>query len=298
MTVRTPIVAGQFYPASSRAAAAEVRDCLEIEIDRGELPNQIVAAIVPHAGWVCSGKVAGRAFKAISMVRDQVGTFVMFGAVHRYGVRNPAIFPVGSWQTPLGEIEIDEFLAGEILTGTDLIEENPDAHETEHSIEVQLPFIQELFPKAKIVPIMVPPNNIASQVGAAVGRVIGRCSADAVCIGSTDFTHYGPSYGFTPKGSGPEGLCWAKEVNDRRLLDRITQLDPEGVIECAASTHSACGAGAISATIGVAKQAGADIVKILEHTTSAEVLADKYGPNTGDSVGYAAIVFGREVGSS
>jgi len=292
MLVRTPIVAGQFYPGSAKTAAAEVQSCLDVNIDADSLPKEIVGGIVPHAGWVCSGRVAARVFKAIHMRRNSLSTFVLFGAVHRHGVRGAAMFARGSWETPLGEIAIDEPLARQILLSTNLVQDDPHAHDLEHSIEVQLPFVQKLFPEAKIVPIMVPPGGLAPEVGAIVAQTIRRTGSDAVCLASTDLTHYGPSYAFTCKGSGPEALRWAKEINDRQLLDRICALDAEGVLEHSATSHSACGAGAIAAALAAAREAGADVVKILEHTTSAEVLADRYGPMS-DSVGYAAVVLGK-----
>jgi AmmeMemoRadiSam system protein B len=294
MMVRAPVVSGHFYPGTAKAASAEVEQCLDVPLDEAALPKNIVAGIVPHAGWVCSGRVAGRTFKAIHLRRAELKTFVLFGAVHRRGLHNAAVFARGSWETPLGSIAVDERLAERILGSTNLVQDEPYAHEEEHSIEVQLPFIQKLFPKATMVPIMVPPNSMAAQVGAIVAQVIQTYRADAVCVGSTDLTHYGPSYGFLPKGSGPEGLRWAKEVNDRRLLACIEQLDPNGVLECAETSQSACGAGAIAAATAAARELGADKVLILEHTTSAEVLADRYGPGMADSVGYASIVFGKD----
>lgn len=294
MRVRRPIVAGQFYPSSQSSASTEAAICLDVPVEADKLPQSIVAGIVPHAGWVCSGKVAGRVFRAIHLQRPEVSTFVIFGAVHRRGVGEAAIFADGSWQTPLGEIPIDQPLAECILAETKLVQDDPDAHEAEHSIEVQLPLIKHLFPAASIVAIMVPPDENAPKVGAAVARVLAQTGADAVCIGSTDLTHYGPSYAFTPKGPAPQGIRWAKEVNDRKLLDNICNFDPHRVLEHAETSHSACGAGAIAAAIAAASGLGADYALILEQTTSAEVLADRCGPMT-DAVGYAAVVFGNAV---
>lgn len=292
MAVRKAIVAGHFYPGVKELAERAVRECLEVKVTESELPATIVGGIVPHAGWVCSGAVAGRTFKAISVRRKSPGTFVLFGAVHRYGVHHAAIFARGTWETPLGSIAIDEHLARKILSETNLVQDQPQAHENEHSIEVQLPLVQMLFPDSKIVPMMVPPNGNAGQIGAIVAQAIRHGGADAVCVGSSDLTHYGPSYAFTPKGVGAEGVRWAKEVNDRKLLACISGLDPEGTVEQADTSQSACGAGAIAAVIAAARELGADRATVLEHTTSAEVLGDRYGPDVSDSVGYAAVVFG------
>lgn len=291
MMVRTPVVAGQFYPGSRTMASSELDECLAVEIGPGQLEGRVVGGVVPHAGWVCSGKVAARTFKAIHATRPEVATFVLFGAVHRHGVHQGALFARGAWESPLGQIKIDERLAERILANTNLVQDEPYAHEEEHSIEVQVPFIQRLFPEARIVPLMVPPNGHAPSIGAIVALVIRNYGVDAVCVGSSDLTHYGPSYGFVPKGRGAEGIRWAKEVNDRRLLDAIEKLDPEGVIEAAVTCQSACGAGAIAAAIAAARESGAVAARVLEHTNSAETLAGRYGGGMSDAVGYASIVF-------
>jgi len=292
MKIRSPVVAGQCYPGSRDAASTEVRKYLDLPINEAELANHIVGGIVPHAGWAYSGAVAAKVFKAIALQRKTIETVVMFGAVHRYGLNRAAICVHGTWDTPLGPMAINEHLAEDILAGTDLIADKPSAHDSEHSIEVQLPFIQVLFPEANFVPIMVPPHRGAGRVGKVAARAILALGVDAVCIGSSDLTHYGPSYGFTPKGTGPGGIRWAKQVNDRQLLDSVAELDPQAVLDRAGTSQSACGAGAIAATIGAAIELGAETAKVLEHTTSAEVSVKRYGSEMTDSVGYAAIVFG------
>ena len=290
--IRRPIVAGRFYPSSRTQAERELDVCLQDELAVERLPDEIFGGLVPHAGWVCSGAVAGKTFKAIKYKGD-VDTFVLFGAVHQYGVNRPAIFASGSWETPIGTIEVDEELAEKIIESSNVIESSPQAHLSEHSIEVQVPFIRKLFPKAKIVPIMTPPDSSAIQVGADVTKAISQSDKKVVCVGSTDLTHYGPSYGFTRQGIGEAGIRWAKEVNDAGLIDLILKLDAEAALEYARRTHSACGAGAISATISAVVALGADKAVLLEHTTSYEVLGKAYGEFGSDSVGYASVVFGR-----
>ncbi len=293
MTVRTPIVAGQFYPSSESAARGDAKQCLNININISDLPEDIVAGVVPHAGWVCSGAVAARTFLAIQARHANVGTFVIFGADHRRGIKAGAMFAKGQWETPLGPARIDEDLAGHILAATKTILDDESAHGMEHSIEVQVPFIQDLFPEAKILPIMVPPTGESVSIGRAVGEVIRDCDIDAVCVGSSDLTHYGPNYAFTPKGVGEEGIRWSKDVNDRELLDRMVALDAEGVVRTAATSRSACGAGAIAAAIAAGCALGADRAVVLEHTNSAEVLAGQSGDDMKDAVGYASVVFGK-----
>ncbi len=292
--IRKPIVSGQFYPAAKHAAEHAINECLAVKIDtRGlNLPKTILAGIVPHAGWICSGAVAGDVFQAIQST-TKVDTFVLFGAVHRYGLGEAAIFDEGEWETPLGRIAIDSQLARELLAETKLIRSDPNAHLSEHSLEVQVPFIQYLFPKAKILPIMVPPGRFAPDIGEETARAIEKSGKQAVCIGSSDLTHYGPNYNFTPHGIGAEGIRWAMEKNDAGLLSLIEKMDATGVLEYASKTQSACGAGAISATISAAKTQKSEMVKILRHTNSFEVLSKKYGDMGADSVGYASVIFGK-----
>lgn len=292
MNIRTPIVSGQFYPDTQAEATQALDELLEnTTVDEKLLPSKIVAGIVPHAGWVCSGAVAAAVFQAIR-ARGPVDTIVLFGAVHRYGLSRPAMFGSGRWETPLGQVEIDQGLAERILAETDLVVENVQAHAMEHSLEVQVPLIQHIFPQARILPIMTPPNDLAPETGQVVGRILRTWTASVVCVGSTDLTHYGPNYGMTSHGRGLEGIRWARDVNDAGLIKKILALDAEGALEYAEANQAACGAGAIAATIGAARELAATKVMVLEHTNSYEVLHKRYGEMDRDAVGYAGIVFG------
>jgi len=293
MNIRKPMVAGRFYPESKNSIQTLLDECLEVHFRPNELPKMIVGGIVPHAGWICSGAVAGKVFQAIKLAA-KADTIVIYGAVHRYGITKASVYPSGMWETPLGQVAVDESLASEVLTASNLIKGDPNAHQFEHSIEVQIPFIQELFPDAKILPIMIPPTVCAGEVGFAVGEAIKKLEIHAVCVGSSDLTHYGPSYGFTAQGRGQEGIQWAKEVNDRGLLDLVEKLDAVKALEYAERSHAACGAGAIAASIASAVSLGADQAKVLEHVNSYEVLNEHFGDGSDDAVGFAGIVFGRD----
>jgi AmmeMemoRadiSam system protein B len=169
---------------------------------------------------------------------------------------------------------------------------DPGAHISEHSIEVQVPFIQYLFAGAKILPIVVPPREQAVALGTSVGQIIGRDEQKKiVCIGSTDLTHYGPRYGFTPIGTGVEALKWADSVNDQKFIDLALKLEPEGLLASAAENCNACGAGAAAAAVAAAKKLGKAGGLLLAHTNSNEVMLRKMGTTSADSVGYAAIIF-------
>ena len=291
MQTRKPVVAGQFYPGRHDSCVAEINECLEAGTLSESLPDTIVAGIVPHAGWTFSGSVAALVFSAIKQQHEDVNTFVIFGAAHGYFGQLPAVYEAGTWLTPLGEVAIDEELAGAVLSSGAAVSDYM-AHRTEHSIEVQLPFIQHLFAGAKILPILVPPTEQAVALGAGVGNVINREERKkVVCLGSTDLTHYGPRYGFTPMGTGAEALQWASRVNDRQFIDLVLKLEPQRMLTNAAENYNACGAGAAAAAAAVAKKLGSERGLLLAHTNSNEVMLRRMSTTSADSVGYAAIIF-------
>ncbi len=291
MMVRDPIVSGQFYPGDRQSCLEHVRQCMPGDADVEALPETLHGGIVPHAGWTFSGPTAARVFAALA-ARRTPATVVLFGSDHARAARAGAMFSAGQWSSPLGNVDVDERLAERIASMTNTVIDDPHAHAREHSIEVQLPFVQRVWPDAKILPIIVSPTKQAVDVGQAVARAIDAYKADTVVVGSTDLTHYGPNYGFTPQGVGPEALAWAKDVNDRRLIDLILEMDAQAVIPDAAANRSACGAGAIAATMAACQQLGATQALLLEHTTSYEVGRRMFDEAATMAVGYAAIVFG------
>ncbi len=289
MPSRKPIVAGQFYPNAKEAVMSEIKSCLGEYALPDDLPAPIVSGIVPHAGWAFSGGPAGMVFNAIKQQNEAVDTFILFGAAHGYYDKTPAVYGEGSWLSPLGEVQIDGDLAAEIVQ-SEIAINDPAAHRGEHSIEVQIPFVQYLFENAKIVPIVVPASDISVRLGDIVGRIISDSEKRIVCIGSTDLTHYGPHYGYTPMGFGDEGFQWSKNVNDRQFIDLALELDAENVVTNALDNSSACGPGAAAATLAAAKKLGSTQARLLVHTNSAEVMTAKMGIESQDAVGYAAIV--------
>jgi hypothetical protein len=233
--------------------------------------------------------VAAEVIQAVG--RDPtIETFVVFGAIHRVRGSRASVDPEGGWLTPLGEIAIDEELARAVLAASPLLADDPHSHVPEHSIEVQVPFIQQVHPSAKLLPILVPPSDQASEVGRIVAEQAQAAGRKVVFLGSTDLTHYGPRYYFTPQGVGRPGLTWAKDANDSRMIELCLKLAAEEVVPEADRHHNACGSGAVAATLAAARQCGAIQAKLCRHTTSAEVLHEKLGPMT-DSVGYAGILF-------
>ncbi len=290
MQTRIPIVAGQFYPDREDSCAAETDRCLA-EAEVGEfLPETIVAGIVPHAGWTFSGSLAATVFAAVKKRHEKVDTFVMFGAAHGYFGRMPAVYDSGVWLTPLGEVSVDEELARAVLDSETAVID-PDAHRNEHSIEVQVPFIRRLFADARILPVLVPSNEHAVLLGDAIGRIIEAGGRKIVCIGSTDLTHYGPRYGFTPMGTGSDACRWASDVNDKQFVELALKLDPKGMLANAAEHHNACGPGAAAAAVAAARRLGRKKGTLLGQTNSNEVMLRKMATPGPESVGYAAIVF-------
>ena len=290
MRIREPVVAGQFYAADPKQCRADLTQMLDESASVPKEGERLIDGLVPHAGWTCSGAVAAKVFQALAASRSPK-SIVLVGGVHRHHGKEAGLFASGRWETPLGPVEIDARLAERIRGHTNLIVDDPYAHETEHSIEVQMPFIVHLFPDAKVVPIMVPPVSTAHEVGEAVGRTLKVYDYDALVIGTTDLTHYGPNYGFVPHGVGAKGNAWAKDENDRRFIDLILALRGGELVPAAAQHRSACSSGAAAATLGAVTALGATKATLLVHATSAEVLGSKMPGDMADSVGYAGIVF-------
>jgi AmmeMemoRadiSam system protein B len=142
------------------------------------------------------------------------------------------------------------------------------------------------------LPVIVPPREQAIVLGKSVGEIIaGNEQKKIVCIGSTDLTHYGPRYGFTPMGVNSEALKWADNVNDRMFIDLALELEPKRLLANAAENCNACGAGAAAATMAAAKKLGKTKGMLLAHTNSNEIMLRNMHTASADSVGYAAIIF-------
>ncbi|MDD5458169.1 MAG: AmmeMemoRadiSam system protein B [Phycisphaerae bacterium] len=291
MEIRKPVVSGQFYPAGEAECIRQIEQFLRERTFIGTLPDTIDAAIVPHAGWMFSGSLAALALSAVKEQNEKVDTFIIFGAAHSSaGAAAGAVFDKGAWITPLGEIEIDEPLAAEIIDQTQAAADIR-AHRYEHSIEVQIPFIQYLFEGSKIVPIVTPPDVAAVGLGAKIAEIVKSGRKKNVCLGSTDLTHYGPRYGFEPAGTGEKAFEWAKDVNDRQFVDLAIKMDAKELLRSALSNSSACGPGAAAATTAFAKAMGKKSGTLLSLTNSSEIMIEKFSQPSEDSVGYAAIVF-------
>ena len=291
MNVRLPYRAGSFYPASPGRCREDVH-CLTDSVDLPtDLPQGLRGGLVPHAGWTYSGKLAAGTLKALC-AGGAPKTFVVLGADHTGAARQGEVFDSGAWQTPVGDLSIDEELASALLDAASSLRANPQAHTQEHSIEVQTPLIQILAPEAKFVPITVPPTAPAVQIGEAIGEVLSRGPGPTVVVGSTDLTHHGGHFG-SPHGTGRAGEQWSRQ-NDRRMLDLIEAMEAERIIVEARERMNACGAGAVAATVAACKCLGATRGLCLEYTNSYELIhatMPDYADDT--TVGYASVVFAR-----
>ena len=191
----------------------------------------------------------------------------------------------GAWQTPLGEIEIQEELADELAQQFQFEIENSDYFTPDNTIELQLPFIKYFFDEVKIVAMGVPPTESSLEIGRAIVDIANRMDLRIKVIGSTDLTHYGRNYGFVSQGTGVQALDWVRNQNDRRIIDLMLDMDAEKVIREALANHNACCAGAAATAIETAKNLGADRAASIAYATS-------YDKSPGDSfVGYVGIVF-------
>lgn len=281
MRVRPPSVAGAFYPAGSRELRAQIQSLLS-QSDVAALPG-VLGGLVPHAGYVYSGPTAAAFFASVSETPE---TVAFCASVHVRGVHVASLDDSRAWSTPLGDVEPDRELAAAILEGADgRVVAAPEAHDGDHAVEVQLPFVQVRWPAARFLALAVPADDHAPEVGRIVGEAIRRCGRRALVVASSDLTHYGDRFGFTPWGIGRQALERAHGQNDVGLLERLEALDAEGALERARRDHCACGGGAIAATWTAARVLGASSARVLAHTSSSAVTGEA---DADISVGYAA----------
>lgn len=283
MSVREPYFAYQgWYPSSPESCKQAVREYLD---SFPGTPKGTIAGIVPHAGWVFSGRTAGLTYAALADVSPDL-VFVFGG--HMHPGQRCVCMPAGSFGTPVGDVPVHETLASELVSRFGCQEEAPDRFQPDNTIELQMPFVREVWPQAKVVAVQVPPDETAESVGLWAAEKSKEEGITAVAIGSTDLTHYGANYGFSPMGSGEEAHRWSREENDRPFIDLLLKLEYKDAVEHALLHHSACCAGAAAAAAAFAKSRGATAGRLIEHTTSHEI-EPRGTPSMW--VGYASIVY-------
>lgn len=289
LSVRPPAVAGRFYPGNSDECARLAKSFLKPHPEASSQPW--LGAIVPHAGWICSGAVAGQAIATLA-AQGPVDLVVIFGAVHTpIPVQHAALDPHNTWDLPAQPAKIAKNLYHALESQDNLFAVDGRLHDREHSIEVNIPLVQQAFPGAPVLPIEIPAVASAPLMGRKTAQCLAETGLRVMYLASTDFTHYGPNYGFAPAGVGTPGIQWAIQ-NDRRLLKLISELDAENIVPEVQQHHNACGAGAIAALLAAGRQLGATSAKLLWHTNSYETLANVCPQPPTNAVGYAAIAIG------
>jgi MEMO1 family protein len=285
MNVRKATLAGTWYPASASACQREIETYLDEMPLQRDPGRQFWGGIVPHAGWYFSGSIA---CNVIGALKDEPppDALVVFG-MHLHPHSPNYIMTDGAWETPFGEIEIESALARELAGRFAFTVETDRNYSQDNTIEVQLPFIKYFFKTAKLVPIGVPPAAKSLEIGKAVVEIARDLGLNIKIIGSTDLTHYGRNYGFSPKGVGVNALDWVTRENDAGIISAMTAMNPGEVIRQARENQNACCSGAAAAAIAAVKQLGAGKAEIIQYATS-------YDKSPGESfVGYVGMVFER-----
>lgn len=287
--MRYPAVAGAFYERSREGLLRQIKECYTHPLGPGRAPSvqkggrRLVGLVVPHAGYVYSGPVAAHSYAALA-ADGWPASFVIFGPNH-HGQGAPLAVTKHDWQTPLGTVSVDGPLY-EALAKPPL-EDDILAHRDEHSIEVQLPFLQALADDVRFVPICMAfqEYDLAAEVGGLVAKAVK--GKDTLLIASSDFTHVGAQYYRLPP-RGTTAPAYAKE-QDAKAIERILALDPKGFsARVAQDDISMCGYGPVTAMMTAARQLGATEAKLLKYATSSDVSGD-----THMAVGYGAIAIYR-----
>jgi AmmeMemoRadiSam system protein B len=265
-SVREPAVAGRFYAADSDELRADVESYLSP-------PQALVPAIgciVPHAGYIYSGQVAGAVF---SRLRIPSCCIVLCPNHTGFG-HSLAIMKEGGWRTPLGDLLIDSDLAGRLQQAFPALVQDSAAHRSEHAIEVELPFLQVLRSGVKFVPIAVGTGRLLllEHLGQAVATVVANYEQQVLIIASSDMNHYENDS--------------TTRVKDRKAIDQILALDPRRLYETVMNESiSMCGFGPTVTMLTAAKRLGAQKAELIQYATSGDVSGDR-----DTVVGYAGII--------
>lgn len=280
MDVRKAAFAGSWYPDSAAECEADIKRYIE----KARLPDTpCVGGIVPHAGWYFSGEIACRVIHGLSSAPPPEVVLV-FGMHLAPGSPN-FIMTQGAWETPFGDLKIESDLANQLNQAFSFQVETAQRHTRDNTIELQLPFIKYFFKDTKIIPMGLPPAESSLEIGAAAAEMISDLGLNARVIGSTDLTHYGSNYGYTPKGSGSSAVAWVTSDNDRRVVKAMKSMDPDAVIREGLTRQNACCAGAAATAIAASTALGATRAEEVAYATSY----DKH-PNE-SFVGYVGILF-------
>ncbi len=279
MKTRLPAVAGSFYPDNEGELRTQIHQCFLHPLGPRAIPSipaekneNLVGLIVPHAGYTYSGPVAAHSYfqLGISGPRQSV---VILGPNHSGYGSGVSANTSGEWSTPLGEVSVDSLLGERIVKNSGLIDVEDQSHRSEHSIEVQLPFLQFIYPRQfRFVPVcmMLQDLETSKDVGDAVARAVQ--DTGAVLLASSDWTHYEPQEKAAAK--------------DKAALEGVVAMDPERFHRTIEENRvSACGYGPVTAMIHASKILGAKKAELLSYHTSGDVTGEKDAV-----VGYAAVM--------
>lgn len=269
--IKTPNVSGQFYSANPTQLSSDINKYFkEATVDSSK--NNINIIIAPHAGYVYSGGVAAYSFKKVS--QNQYKTIVILAPSHFYGFDGVSVWNEGGFQTPLGLIEVDEEFAKRLTDSDDKFTFDAKAFEKEHSLEVEIPFLQKTFTDFKIVPVVMgqPTFETLKKMAASLYNIIGK-REDVLLVISTDMSHY-------------HNDEYARKL-DARTIEAVKGLKAEQIYkECAMRTMEMCGCIPVVTALLYAKKKGIEDVDVLKYATSADVSGDYERV-----VGYTSIVF-------
>ncbi len=263
--VRPPAVAGAFYPEDAEALAADVDAYLEAA-PVAELPGELVALVSPHAGYVYSGSVAAHGYALLRGM--SFDTVVVVAPSHRFGFRGASVYGGDGYETPLGIVDVDKGLAAAIADASDAFRYEPRAHAQEHSLEVQVPFLQRALADFRIVPIIMGEQHegmVSALAGAIAGAIEERSSHGRVLlVASTDLSHFHQ---------------YEEAVSlDSVVLEAVGSFDPEGLLAALARGDcEACGGGPLATVMMAARALGADGSTVLDYKNSGDVTGDHSG---------------------
>jgi MEMO1 family protein len=265
--IRRPAFAGQFYPQTEPS----LRKMLSGLIEPVSEKQDAIGVIMPHAGYVYSGYVAGATISKVELKK----TVIILGTNHTGRGEKFSIMTGGSWITPLGEVKIDSEIAGSILKEGSLLKEDTLAHSQEHSIEVEIPFLQYLKNDIRIVPIVISPHAELSEcraVGEAIANGFKKVGRSGLFMASTDMTHYESKE--------------AAEGKDRLAINAILEMNEEKLFNVVKDNDlSMCGLPAACALINICRNLGAKKAGLVKYQTSGDISGDY-----SSVVGYAGMI--------
>ena len=273
MATRQSVVAGRFYPGS----AAQLRQTIERLVDPQAAPEDIVGALVPHAGYEYSGAVAGATISRIAFKE----TFVVIGPSHTGRGQPFSVFADGGWRTPLGEVAVDGELARRAVALSRYLEEDEVAHLQEHSVEVQLPFLQYFKPDVRIVPVVLASAEVEvyREIGRAIAGAVKETGREVVLLASGDLTHYESQASAEKKDrAGIEAIL---AFDEELLLRRVRDMD-----------ISMCAYAPAATMIAACRELGGGRPELVDYRTSGDATGDYTAV-----VGYAGIVIPRQAPS-